>query len=64
MNFYNYSNSQYNFLEMKKSRASVSGGSVSNYKPKSYLFNIAFTKNSGNKKISGKGINDNIKFIL
>ena len=30
MNFYNYSNSQYNFLEMKKSKASVSGGSVSN----------------------------------
>ena len=64
MNYFNYSNSQYNFLGQKKSKTSVSGGSVSNYKPKADLFNIAFTKNSGSKKISGKGINDNIKFIL
>jgi len=64
MNYYNYTNSQYNFLKSKKSQGSVSGGSVSNYKPKADLFNIAFTKNSGNKKISGKGINDNIKFII
>jgi len=49
---------------MKTSKSSVSGGSVNNFKPKSDLYNIAFTKNSGNKKISGKGINDNIKFIL
>ena len=64
MNYFNYSNSQYNFLSGNKSNHSISGGSVSNYKPKADLFNIAFTKNSGSKKISGKGINDNIKFIL
>lgn len=53
MNYYNYSNSQYNFLHSKKSNAaSVSGGSVSNYKPKADLFNIAFTKNSGGKQIN------------
>ena len=64
MNYYNFSNSRHNFLQMKTSKSSVSGGSVNNFKPKSDLYNIAFTKNSGNKKISGKGINDNIKFIL
>lgn len=64
MNYYNFSNSQYNFLNMKRSsKSSVSGGTVT-YKPPSDLFNIAFAKNNRKGKINGKGLNDNLKFIL
>ena len=47
----------------KAIQATVSGGAVIGFKPKSDLFNIAFAK-SNDKLVSGKGVKSNIRFIL